>query len=276
VSGSEGYARPSVAGSGTIACGLAACASQAGEVRLLARSDASAWRAEESAQSEAKKLDGGAPDRIKVTTDPADLTDRDLVVEAIAEDAEAKRLLVAELAVACPDADIASTTSSLRLADLADASGAAERFFGLHVFNPVAKMELVELCLPQGIREGVRERAHEWCRSLGKTAIEVPDQPGFVVNRLLFPFLFEAVRLLESSGMNAADIDECMRLGAGHPMGPLRLLDFVGLDVAAAIGESLHADSGREADDVPERLRVLVAEGKLGRKSGAGFYSYDG
>jgi 3-hydroxybutyryl-CoA dehydrogenase len=276
VSGSEGYARPGVAGSGTIACGLAACASQAGEVRLLARSDASAWRAEESAQSEAKKLDGGAPARIKVTTDAADLTDRDLVVEAIAEDAEAKRLLVAELAVACPDADIASTTSSLRLADLADASGAAERFFGLHVFNPVAKMELVELCLPQGIREGVRERAHAWCRSLGKTAIEVPDQPGFVVNRLLFPFLFEAVRLLESSGMNAADIDECMRLGAGHPMGPLRLLDLVGLDVAAAIGESLHADSGREADDVPERLRVLVAEGKLGRKSGAGFYSYDG
>jgi 3-hydroxyacyl-CoA dehydrogenase len=144
------------------------------------------------------------------------------------------------------------------------------------VFNPVAKMELVELCLPQGLHEGVRERAHGWCRALGKTAVEVPDQPGFVVNRLLFPFLFEAVRLIESSGMDAADVDDCMRLGAGHPMGPLRLLDFVGLDVAVAIGESLHADSGRQSDDVPARLRELVAAGRLGRKSGAGFYSYDG
>jgi 3-hydroxybutyryl-CoA dehydrogenase len=88
--------------------------------------------------------------------------------------------------------------------------------------------------------------------------------------------LFEAVRLIESSGMDAADVDDCMRLGAGHPMGPLRLLDFVGLDVAVAIGESLHADSGRQSDDVPDRLRELVAEGRLGRKSGAGFYSYDG
>jgi 3-hydroxybutyryl-CoA dehydrogenase len=274
--GSDGYARPGIAGSGTIACGLAACASQAGEVRLLARSDASAWRAEETAQGEAKKLDAGAPERIKVTTDPADLADRDLMVEAITEDPDAKGRLLAELVVASPDADLATTTSSLRLSELADASGAGGRFFGLHVFNPVAKMELVELCLPQGLQEGVRERAHGWCRALGKTAVEVPEQPGFVVNRLLFPFLFEAVRLIESSGMDAADVDDCMRLGAGHPMGPLRLLDFVGLDVAVAIGESLHADSGRQSDDVPDRLRELVAEGRLGRKSGAGFYSYDG
>ena len=244
-------------------------------MRLLARSDASAWRAEESAQAEARKLDDGVPERIKVTTDPADLDDVDVAVEAIAEDPEAKGRLLAELVVSCPDADIATTTSSLRLADLAEASGAGSRLFGLHVFNPVAKMELVELCLPQGVRAGVRGRAHGWCRALGKTAVEVPDQPGFVVNRLLFPFLFEAVRLMESTGMNPAEVDDCMRLGAGHPMGPLRLLDFVGLDVAAAIGESLHADSGRASDDVPERLRELVADGKLGRKSGAGFYAYD-
>jgi len=275
VSGSQGYARPGVAGSGTIACGLAACASQIGEVRLLARSDAAAWRAEEGAQTEAKRIDGGSPARIRVTTEPADLGDCDLVVEAIVEDPGAKGELLATLAVACADADIASTTSSLRLAELATAGRAGDRLFGLHVFNPVSKMELVEVCLPAGLRDGVRERALGWCGALGKTAVEVPDQPGFVVNRLLFPFLFEAVRLIEATGMRAEDVDACMRLGAAHPMGPLQLLDFVGLDVAAAIGDSLHADSNRESDAVPASLRDLVAQGKLGRKSGAGFYSYE-
>jgi 3-hydroxybutyryl-CoA dehydrogenase len=275
VSGPDGYARPAVAGSGTIACGLAACATQLSEVRLLARSDASAWRAEEDAQAEAKKLDGGFPDRVKVTTDPADLADCDLVVEAITEDPDAKAELLATVAQATPEADLATTTSALRLAELAERGSVSGRLFGLHVFNPVTRMELVELCLPDGVAEEVRQRAHEWCRALGKTAIEVPDQPGFVVNGLLFPFLFESVRLLERTGMSPADIDSCMRLGAGHPMGPLKLLDLVGLDVATAIGESLHQASGADADRVPERIRALVAEGKLGKKSGAGFYSYD-
>jgi 3-hydroxybutyryl-CoA dehydrogenase len=274
VSDRDGYRRPGVAGSGTIACGLAACASRSGEVRLLARSDASAWRAEEAAQAEAKKIDGGAPARIRVTTDPADLADGDVVVEAIAEDLEAKGELLAILADICPQADLASTTSSLRVSELAARSGAAERLFGLHVFNPVARMELIELCLPDGLRGGVAERARAWSAELGKTAIEVPDQAGFVVNRLLFPFLFEAVRMLERTGMSPQDVDSCMRLGAGHPMGPLKLLDFVGLDVAVAIGDSLHRDSGRDADRVPERLRDLAAAGWLGRKSGAGFYEY--
>jgi 3-hydroxybutyryl-CoA dehydrogenase len=138
----------------------------------------------------------------------------------------------------------------------------------------VTKMELVELCLPDGLREGVRERATAWCRALGKTAVEVPDQPGYVVNRLLFPYLFDAVRLMERTGMTAADVDACMRLGAGYPMGPLGLLDFVGLDVAKAIGESLHADSGDTAHEVPGLVVEMVGEGKLGRKSGAGFYEY--
>lgn len=272
---SRGYRRPAIAGSGAIASGLAACATQVGEVRLLARSDASAWRAEEQAQTQARKLDAGRPERIKVTTDPAVLADCDLVVEAIAEDAEAKAELHLMLAGACPDADLASTTSSLRLGELAARSAIAERFFGLHVFNPVTKMDLIELCLPQGLRAGVAERAHAWCAALGKTAIEVPDQPGFVVNRLLFPLLFEAVRMQDATGMGAAEVDACMRLGAGHPMGPLRLLDFVGLDVAAAIGDSLHGDSHEQAHEVPERIRALIAAGKLGRKSGAGFYDYD-
>ncbi len=270
----DGYARPGIAGSGTIACGLAACASQAAEVRLLARSDASAWRAEEAAQAEAKKVDGGVPGRIRVTTELADIADCDLVVEAIIEEADAKSELLRSLVGACHDADLASTTSSLLLDDLRDRSGAGHRFFGLHFFNPVTRMELVELCLPDDVHPGLRERANAWCEALGKTPVEVPDQAGFVVNRLLFPLLFEAVRLVESTGMSAADVDSCMRLGAGHPMGPLKLLDFVGLDVAAAIGASLHADSGRESDEVPRRIHELIAAGRFGRKSGAGFYEY--
>ena len=113
-----------------------------------------------------------------------------------------------------------------------------------------------------------RRRASELCETLGKTPVEVPDVPGFVVNRLLFPYLFSAVELLDETGMDPPDVDRCMTLGAGHPMGPLALLDFVGLDVAVAIGDAIGAP-------VPERLRTLVAEGALGRKAGRGLYEYE-
>ncbi len=270
----EAYTQPGVAGSGTIACALAASASTLGEVRLLARSDASAWQAEERAQDECSRLDGADPRRIRVTTEAGDLSGCDLVIEAIAEQFDAKASLLGELGAACPHADLASTTSSLSVAGLASASGHPQRLFGLHVFNPVHRMELVELCVPEGLREGVRERAKAWCQALGKTTIEVPDQPGFVVNRLLFPYLFDAVRLAERTGMSSSDVDACMQLGAGHPMGPLRLLDFIGLDVAAAIGESLFADTGEDRYRAPGLLEELIGEGKVGRKSGAGFYDY--
>jgi 3-hydroxybutyryl-CoA dehydrogenase len=135
-------------------------------------------------------------------------------------------------------------------------------------------MELIELCLPDGLRDGVADRARAWCAALSKTPVEVPDQPGFVVNRLLFPYLFDAVRVMERTGMPAADVDACMQLGAGHPMGPLRLLDFVGLDVAAAIGQSLFDDTGEDRYRAPGLIEELIGAGKLGRKSGAGFYTY--
>jgi 3-hydroxybutyryl-CoA dehydrogenase len=128
-------------------------------------------------------------------------------------------------------------------------------------------MKLVELSFPEQASAETRRRFRDFCESLGKTAVEVPDAAGFVVNRLLFPYLFDAVRLLERNGIEPAAIDTCMTLGAGHPMGPLALLDFVGLDVAAAIGESIGAQ-------VPDRVRELIAEGRLGRKAGAGFYEY--
>jgi 3-hydroxybutyryl-CoA dehydrogenase len=270
----EDYTKPAIAGSGTIACGLAACASVAGKAVLLARSDASAWKAEEQAQTLSAKVDGGEPRNIKVTTDPDDVSGSDLVIEAVVEDAQVKADLFRTLAEAVPGADLATTTSSLGVAELGEASGVPERVFGLHPFNPVVRMELVELCVPHAARKDIGSRARAFCEAIGKTVVEVPDEPGFVVNRLLFPYLFDAVRLLEQTGMRPEDVDRCMTLGAAYPMGPLALIDLVGIDVAIAIGEALHADSGEEHHRPPGRLVTLAAEGKLGRKSGSGFYDY--
>ncbi|HKJ36214.1 MAG TPA: 3-hydroxyacyl-CoA dehydrogenase NAD-binding domain-containing protein [Solirubrobacterales bacterium] len=263
-----------MAGSGAIACGVAACATALGEVRLLARSDQSAWRAEERIEQLCAKVEGGDSGNARVTTDVAELAGCDLVVEAIAEQVEAKVALHSTLAESCPDADLATTTSSLGISDLASRIGEPGRFYGLHVFNPVIKMELIELCLPDQLDDGVGERARAFCDALGKRAVDVPDEPGFAVNRLLFPFLFDAVRLLERTAMPPEDIDACMTLGTGQPMGPLKLLDFVGIDVAAAIGDSLHADSGEPAHRPPGRLITMVGDGHLGRKAGRGFYTY--
>ncbi len=270
----EGYKHPAIAGSGTIATGLAATATATGRTILLARSDASAWRAEEKATAACAKIDGADADRLRVTTEPDDIAECDVVVEAVIEDPEIKGELLTTLGEAAPEADLATTTSSLSVGDIGERSGHADRFFGLHVFNPVPRMKLVELCFPDGVGDSVKERALSWCGALGKTAVEVPDQAGFVVNRLLFPYLFDAVRMLERTGMEAGEVDSCMTLGAGHPMGPLALLDFVGLDVAEAIGDALHADSAEAAHKPPGLMVEMIGEGKLGRKSGAGFYDY--
>ena len=271
----SGYSAPAIAGSGTIASGLAACSSSVSATVLLARSGDSASRAEDEARKLCEKVEGADPERISVTTDAGSLSGCDLVVEAIVEQPGDKAELLRMLAEAAPDADLATTTSSLGVAELGTRSGSAERVFGLHPFNPVARMELIELCVPDAARDGVAERATAWCEAIGKTVVRVPDEPGFVVNRLLFPYLFDAVRLLERTGMSAEEVDTCMTLGAAHPMGPLGLLDLVGLDVAAAIGEALHADSGEDRYRPPGRIESLIGEGKLGRKSGAGFYEYE-
>jgi 3-hydroxybutyryl-CoA dehydrogenase len=275
VAAGERYERPAIAGSGTIATGLAASATVASMVRLLARSDASAWRAEEQAQALCAKLDGADAKRLKVTTDPADLADSDVVVEAVVEELEPKAELLKSMADTAPDADLATTTSSLSIDELASRSGSPERIFGLHPFNPVVRMELIELCVPQAARAEIATRARNWCESIGKTVVEVPNEPGFVVNRLLFPYLFDAVRLMEQTGMKPEEVDRCMTLGANYPMGPLALLDLIGADVAVAIGEALYADSSEEHHRPPGRLMALIDQGKLGRKSGAGFYEYD-
>jgi len=271
---SKGYESPGIAGSGAIATGLAAVSTTTADTILLARSEASAWRAEEKVVAACAKIEGAEPSRLRVTTDPGDLSDCDVIVEAIIEEVEPKGELLSTIAEACPNATLGTTTSSLSIAEIAKAGGIDGKLIGLHVFNPVPRMKLVEVCFPTGT-EGARENALAWCAALGKTAVEVPDQAGFVVNRLLFPYLFDAVRMMERTGMEAGEVDTCMKLGAGHPMGPLALLDFVGLDVAEAIGDALYADSSEAAHKPPGLIIEMVGEEKLGRKSGTGFYTYD-
>jgi 3-hydroxybutyryl-CoA dehydrogenase len=246
-----------IVGSGAIACGLARAAEEHHEVVVWARSESSAARAGKKAEN------------ARVVTDLEELGGCAVVVEAVTEDSGVKGDLHRRLGELLPPATVlATTTSSLSVSDLARESGRPDRFAALHVFNPVEKMKLVELSFPEEASEHTRRELRELCERLDKTAVEVPDAAGFVVNKLLFPYLFDAVRLLERNGIDPESVDTCMKLGAGHPMGPLALLDFVGLDVAAAIGESIGAD-------VPERLRQLIAEGRLGRKAGSGFYEYE-
>ncbi|HEX7058856.1 MAG TPA: 3-hydroxyacyl-CoA dehydrogenase family protein [Solirubrobacterales bacterium] len=271
----QGYESPGIAGSGAIATGLAAVSTTTADTILLARSEASAWRAEEKVVAACAKIEGADPSRLRVTTDPADLAGCDIVVESVIEELGPKSEVIAAVAEACPSADLATTTSSLGVREIAKASGVGGRLFALHVFNPVPRMQLVEVCFPAGVADQARIKALAWCAALGKTAVEVPDQSGFVVNRLLFPYLFDAVRMVERTGMEAGEVDTCMKLGAGHPMGPLALLDFVGLDVAEAIGDALYADSGEAAHRPPGLMVEMVGAEKLGRKSGEGFYTYD-
>jgi 3-hydroxybutyryl-CoA dehydrogenase len=261
--------RLAIVGSGAIACGLAATAAHHGPVRLLARSDSSAERAKQVVERTLQRLGAEIdPEHVQVVTERTALSDADFVVEAVVEDYDVKAELLSELdRVLDPNAVLATTTSSLSIERLGRASGRPERFLGLHVFNPVTRMRLVELVFPTAASEETRRRALALCEMFDKTPVEVPDIPGFVVNRLLFPYLFSAVRLLQDTDLDATGIDTCMTLGAGHPMGPLALLDFVGLDVAKAIGETI-------GERVPERIDQLIAEGALGRKSGRGFHSY--
>jgi 3-hydroxybutyryl-CoA dehydrogenase len=261
--------RLGIAGSGAIACGLAATAAQHGDVLLWARSDSSAERARGAVAKWCGKLsEDPIADRVTVVSELGALSEATFLVEATAEDYDVKGGVLAELGRVSPDdAVLATTTSSLSVARLAQTSGRPERFVGLHVFNPVPKMALVELAYAPEAVEPVRERARALCAALGKTAVEVPDVAGFVVNRLLFPYLFSAVELMEQTGLPPESIDTCMRLGAGHPMGPLALLDYVGLDVSQAIGEAIESP-------VPRTVQELVAAGHLGKKTRKGLLDY--
>ncbi len=216
-------------------------------------------------------------DRVRPTDDPAPAGSADLVVEAIFEDLEVKRGFWRSIdAAAKPDAILASNTSSISIDSLAEAVGAArrERFVGMHFFSPVPVMPLVELVLGSATSEDVATTIRELSAELGKKVIVSLDRPGFLVNRMLMPFLAEAMRTLEEGTGTADDIDTGAKVGLNHPMGPLELADFIGLDVCRDIMVVLHDGLGGEHFRPPRILEELIEAGDLGQKTGRGFHTY--
>jgi 3-hydroxybutyryl-CoA dehydrogenase len=211
---------------------------------------------------------------IVAATDLHALADVDLVIEAATEDPQAKGGIFATLGeVVRPEVVLASNTSSIPIADLAAASGRPDKVVGMHFFNPPPVMALLELTPAAASSEETYELVRSFGTDvLGKTCVRSSDEAGFIVNRLLIPYLFDAIRLYETGFATREDIDTAIHLGLGHPMGPLALADLIGLDTVLAIGEVLHDAFGDSRYEPPALLRQMVAEGTLGRKSGAGFY----
>lgn len=211
--------------------------------------------------------------RITPTLNRADLANCDVVVEAIAEQQALKVALFAELDQLCPAHTLlVSNTSSIPIHQLAQATQRPDRVAGFHFFNPVPLMQLIELVSTPFTSAETQQRLHALGGTLGKQVVDVKDESGFIVNRLLIPYLFDAVRLLEQGVAERDAIDTAMRLGCGYPMGPLTLLDVIGLDTAVAIGDVMSRELSDPRLAPPELLKRMVADGKLGRKSGGGFY----
>ena len=213
--------------------------------------------------------------RLHATADLSDLADADVVIEAVAEDLELKRALFSEIDAATkPEALLATTTSSLSVVACAVATSRPERVVGIHFFNPANRMRLVELVDTVRTSNDALARARAFVARLDKHGVRCADRAGFIVNALLFPYLNDAVKMLEEGYASASDIDAAMKLGCGHPMGPFELMDVVGLDVTLKICRALHAEF-RDPGFAPSPLLAnMVEAGYLGRKAGRGFYPY--
>ncbi|PYU13856.1 MAG: 3-hydroxybutyryl-CoA dehydrogenase [Acidobacteria bacterium] len=223
--------------------------------------------------SEAAK--GEIRGRLKGTTSLDDLKGCDLIVEAIIEQLPAKRELFASLDIICPPSTIfASNTSSLTITEIATATKRPQRFVGLHFFNPVPVMKLVEVVRTIATDDAAYEEMVAFGRKLGKTPVRAKDSTGFIVNRLLVPYLLDAIRALEEGVGSIEDIDNSMKLGCGYPMGPLTLLDFVGLDTTYYISQIMFDEFKERRFAAPPLLKRMVLAGWNGRKSGRGFYDY--
>jgi len=282
-----------VIGSGLMGAGIAQVAAQTGHQVVLVDIDATAVgkaknRIETSIQRVAKKKFAQDPEagqkfvssaleNLETSTDAtSSVKSADLVVEAIVENLDVKKKLFSQLdEVSLSHTIFASNTSSLPIGKIADATGRKDRFGGLHFFNPVPVMKLLEVVRIPETSQSTYEAMCEWGKAMGKVTVECKDTPGFIVNRLLVPYMFEAVRMLERGDASARDIDTAMKLGAGYPMGPFELADYVGLDTCKFIMDGWHA----EYPDSPlfepcDMLSNMVSEGRLGVKSGKGFYDY--
>lgn len=222
-----------------------------------------------------QQAESEARDRIEATTDLNAVAACDLVIEAVVEDLEAKKDVFRRLDGICPpDTVLASDTATLPILELAMATGRPGKVVGLHILSPAPSSKAVEVVRSELSSPETVERATAFSQSLGKTVVVVNDSPGFVINRLLAPYLLEAVRLVEQGVASEEDIDSCMSLGCGHPVGPLRLLDLVGLDQFSDLAGSLHRQLGDPKYQVPHLLKEKVRRGELGRKSGQGFYRW--
>ncbi len=280
--------RVAVIGAGTMGHGIAYVAAAAGHTTALCDADPAALARGMSRIGDAftKAIERGkatpasrdaALGRLRASGDLADAcAAADIVIEAVPEQLELKQTLLAAAERAAPGHGlIASNTSSLSVTEIASALEHRERSLGMHFFNPVPAMRLVEIVRGAETSDDSVERARDFAESLGKMPIVVRDTPGFATSRLGVVLGLEAIRMLEQGVASAEDIDRAMELGYNHPMGPLRLTDLVGLDVRLAIAEYLHSELGGATYEPPGLLRELVAEGKLGRKSGEGFHVWE-
>jgi 3-hydroxybutyryl-CoA dehydrogenase len=275
-----------VLGTGTMASGIVEVCAKAGyEVIVRGRSREKAEAvAAKVAKSLQRMVDKGRVSeedmvatlqRVKPTADLADLAPSDVVIEAVAEDLDIKRELFADLApVLKPDAVLSTTTSSLPVIECAMVTDRPDRVIGLHFFNPAAIMKLVEIVPTVRTDEQVTEQCRAFVDQVGKVGVLCGDRAGFIVNTLLFPYLNDAVKMLESHYATVEEIDTAMKLGAGYPMGPFELMDVVGLDVSLAIIERLKQEYRQPSYEPAGLLRHLVGAGFLGRKAGRGFYVY--
>lgn len=278
--------RVAVIGAGTMGAGIAQAVAAAGiAATMIDTDDAAVGRGQASIAASLGRLvkrgsvteaDAAAIGaRVTATTDFARAADADLVIEAVYEDAAVKRDIFRRLDALCmPGAILASNTSSISITVLASATGRPDRVIGMHFFNPVPVMTLVEIVRGERTSDATYDAVDALARALGKTPVAVNDYPGFVSNRILMPMLNEAITCVMEGVAEKEAIDTVMKLGMAHPMGPLALADFIGLDVCLSIMDVLHTGLGDDKYRASPLLRRMVAAGKLGRKSGEGFYTY--
>ncbi|HZB35305.1 MAG TPA: 3-hydroxyacyl-CoA dehydrogenase family protein [Gaiellaceae bacterium] len=275
-----------VVGLGTMGAGIAQVSVQSGhetigrdvsdEVNERARGTIERYlsRAVEKERMSAADKDAALA-RLSLTTSLDDLADCDLVIEAIVEELAPKQEMFAELERICrPDAILATNTSALSVSKIAEATKRPERVIGMHFFNPAPVLALVEIVRAEQSSDEAVDDAYRWAERAGKQPVRCNDTPGFIVNRILIPLLNDCVRVLDEARVSPEDLDKAMTNGAGWPMGPCALVDLVGIDIHVHASEALHAALGEERMAPPERLVQMQREGKLGRKSGEGFFSY--